>query len=263
MKRILATLLVLLGARADATTRNFEIEALGKRLAQTPWERRGQVSRAFKALGADALEPLLALVESPAMRELPSQKRAMVVAGALEALAQLRDRRAAGAFRAAADGSDETIARAAAEGLGMLGGPDEERFLIARAVDGGPHERAAIAGLGRLRTARSAAHLAARLEARPSPAIAIALADAMGLCGSSWAWQALGSDGDSVREPLAASLANALPAYEGRARDSLGVALLAVDHPSTPNRLASLRSTANAPLAADLQDLERRWQRMR
>jgi len=35
MKRILATLLVLLGARAEATPRNAEIEALGR-----SWRRR-------------------------------------------------------------------------------------------------------------------------------------------------------------------------------------------------------------------------------
>jgi len=225
------------------------------------------VSRAFKALGAQALEPLLALVESPALRDLPAEKRSMVVAGALEALAQLRDRRAAASFRAAADGGDETIARAAAEGLGMLGGPDEERFLIARAVEGGAHERAAIAGLGRLRTTRSSAHLAARLAAHPSPAVPAALADAMAFCGSSWPWQALGpthdQDGEAVRELLAAALADALPAYQGATREALGVALLAVGHASTPNRLARLRASASAPLAADLQDLERRWLRMR
>src|SRR5947209_3707231 len=107
MKRLLAALLMLLGARAGATEPRFaEVEALSKKLAQTPWERRGQVSRAFKALGADALEPLMALVESPTLRDLPSEKRAMVVAGALEALAAMRDRRASMTFRAAFDSGD-------------------------------------------------------------------------------------------------------------------------------------------------------------
>jgi hypothetical protein len=268
MKKLLAAMLVLLGARAGASEPRFaDVEALGKKLAQTPWERRGQVSRAFKSLGPGAFEPLLALVESHSMRTLPSQQRSMVVAGALEALGALRDRRAASTFRASVDSGDETIARAGAEGLGMLGGPDEERFLIARAVEGDARERAAIAGLGRLRSPRSATYLASRLDARPSGETARALAEAMGLCGSSWAWEALGptrnQNTDAVREPLAASLAAALPAYEGYTREALEIALLAVDHPSTPNRLAQLRVNAAPALAADLQNLERHWLRIR
>jgi hypothetical protein len=55
------------------------------------------------------------------------------------------------------------------------------------------------------------------------------------------------------------ALLAAYPAYEGRARASIGEALLVIEHPATPNALADLRLRAGSGLASDLQQLEARF----
>jgi HEAT repeat protein len=192
----------------------------------------------------------------------------MLLVGAIEAVGELRDLRAAPVMRQILDGAESNaeVARAAAEALGTFETDDEVAFLAAHARAGDRFERAAISGLGFARGAASVAALRARLESHPPAETAEALADAIGWLGSSWAWTALGparhEEGTALRDELSATLVAAFPTYEGAAREAIARALLVIDHPSTPNRLATLRAHASPALASSLQSLERRWLRV-
>lgn len=291
--RIFTTLLLLLlGTPAQATpalqqeiaqARERSPEAFARLealrvqvIAQPPaWERRGQVGRAMKALGADGLLPLLAmLTHLEPLRSASAAAREMLLVGAIEAVGALHDRRSAPVMRQLLDGPESSaapVARAAAEALGALAdlpdGDGELSFLVERATAGHPRERASIAGLGFARRPAAVAALRARLESAPSPGLTEVIAGAMGWLGSSWAWNALGpgraDEGLALRDELSASLVPAYAASSGRAREAIGRALLMIDHPATPNRLAALHATSDPTLAADLQELERRWLRLR
>ena len=287
MKKILTTLLLLLvgtpaGADelvklraeiADARTQKPEafaaVEQLRAKLVKSPptWEHRAQVSRTFKALGPAALYPLLAVVapDSAAVRNLAPTTRTIFLVSAIEALAAMKDRRALAAYHQIVDGleTEPLIVRAATQAIGALDTEEDASYLIARAQPGQPRELAAIAGLGYCRRTSAATHLSARLDAHPAATETAAIAEAMGWLGSSWAWTALGpqraAEGAQLRDRLAASLVAAYPNYSGQERQAIGEALLLVEHPATPNRLAQLRAHADVPLAADLLSLERRF----
>lgn len=252
-------------ARADEPAAFAAVEALKTRVVAQPprYERRAQIGRELKALGPDARDALLALVTAPPAMRDPRTRR-MLLEGALEALGELRDPRTAPALRAILDGpeADADVARAAAEALGRLGDSDAAVFLTARAAAGHPRERAALAGLSHCRRSDVADFLGARLDAQPDPASAVAIADAASFLGSSWAWTALGpsraDEGLAIRAHLSAAALRAYPRYSGAAREALGRTLLVLAHPGTPNALAQLRASAEPPLAADLQALERR-----
>jgi HEAT repeat protein len=293
MNRIFATLLMLvLGVPAQASADSLRTEIAQARerapeafsrlealraqvIAQPPpWERRGQVGRAMKALGPGGLFPLLALIQdAPALERATPATREMLLVGAIEAVGELRDARTVSVMRQFLDGNEANaqILRAAADALGTVadrpGAEDEIAYLAAHAKAGDRLERAAISGLGYTRHAIAVAALRARLENRPSAEVAEAVADAMGFLGSSWAWTALGparaDEGLDLRDELSVALTSAYAAYQARARAAIGRALLMIDHPSTPNRLAALRSGADPSLAADVQALERRWLHLR
>jgi hypothetical protein len=290
MKRIFATLMMLLvGAPvlaspleavqrdiAQARERSPEmfahVEQLRAQLlaAPPPYERRGQVVRQMKALGPDALLPLLQLItEQRGLDTVAQRTREMVLVGAIEAVGELKDLRAQGVMRAILDGPEANaqIARAAAEALGQLESDDAVAWLAAHAVAGDRRERAAIAGLAFARKPVAVAALRARLATHPDSGTVEKLADAMGFNGSSWAWQALGparaDEGLALRGELSNELVAAYARYDGRAREAIGRALLMIDHPSAPNRLSALSASANATLAADLQALQQRWLRLR
>jgi hypothetical protein len=287
MKKIFATLvLLLMGAPSSASPLRQEIAQAQERspelfaqlsslraqwiAAPPPYERRGQIGRALKALGPSALLPLLQLItDEHALAQAAPRTREMVLVGAIEAVGVLKDARSSGVMKAILDGneSNAAIARAAAEALGRLESDDAVAFLAAHAVAGDRRERAAVAGLAFARTAPSVAALRALLVTRPDAETTEKLADAMGFNGSSWAWVALGparaEEGLALRGELSNELTAAYPQYQGRAREAIGRALLTIDHPSAPNRLAALVSGADQALAADLQALQQRWLHLR
>jgi len=259
-------------ARSRAPEAFARVEALRAQIVAHPpaWERRANVSRAMKALGPDALMPLVALLSDGAqLQGAPAGVQTMLRVGALEAIGALRDRRAAPVLRQILDGNERNapVDRAAAEALGMLADDDSIAYLAAQAVAGDARERAAIAGLGFARRAPAVVALRARLDSGPSESLVEPLAEAMGWLGSSWAWQALGptraDEGLALRDELSASLVRAYPLHRGHAREAIARALLMIDHPSTPNRLAQLHGGADQTLLADLQSLEHRWLRVR
>jgi HEAT repeat protein len=248
------------------------VEALRERLlsAPPPYERRGQVTRALKALGEHGLLPLLALItDEMALKQASPQTREIVLVGAIEAVGVLKDARSAAVMRAILDGPEQNpeIMRAAAVALGQLEDEESLAYLVSHAVPGDGRERAAITGLGYARRPLAARALSARLDARPEPAIAEKVADSMGFMGSSWAWITLGEahadEGLALRAELSSALITAFPAYKGRAREAIGRALLVIDHPSAPRQLATLTAGTDRTLATDVQALKERWLRLR
>ncbi len=287
MKRVIAGLMVLLmephaWAAADGLQAEIlqarqripevfaRVEALRAKFIANPppYERRGEVARAMKALGQEGLMPLLALITNEeALRQVPPPTREIVLTSAIEAVGVLRDARTAAVMQAILDGQEANpaIARAAAESLGRLADDRSLSYLVARAVAKNPRERAAIAGLAYARRPLAVSALAARLEERPESGTAEKIADAMGFLGSSWAWTALGpaqaEQGLALRLKLSNALCAAYPAYPGPTREAIGRALLMIDHPSLPDRLAELSRNADRALAVDLQSLRQGWLR--
>lgn len=289
MNKLLATLLLLLvGAPAGAADlQKLRGEMRAARVAQPspfvaldtirarviasppPYDRKNTIARQMIALGADALYALLSLVEpgAPELAAATPRVRSMIRASAVEAVIQLKDRRAVPLMQQLVEEEDDfDVQRGAAEAIGVLEAREDALFLIARAQSGAKTDRAAIAGLSLCRRPEVAAHLAARLGAHPDDATAAAIADAIGFHGSSWAWEALGAaraqEGAAARQKLADALLSAYPGYQGRARSAIGNALIVVEHPATPNALAAMRARADQSLAADLQTLETRFIRL-
>jgi HEAT repeat protein len=230
-----------------------------------PIDRRGQVERKMKALGPDALLPLLALIiDTPALATAPAWARELVQVSAIEAVGALRDHRARPVMYKILDDAtaNERVARAAAEALGQLDDPDELAYLVARGTSGDRRERAALFGIGYVRRPAAAAALQARLVARPDADTTEVIAAAMGWLGSSWAWAAFGparaDEGLALRGELAGALVAALPGYRGRARTAIADALVMIDHPSTARRIEALRARSDRALAVELQALSDR-----
>jgi hypothetical protein len=194
--------------------------------------RRPSVSRELRAMGGEAVLPLLdLLVGGGSPRAMSDEERAALTLGALEAVAVQRDPRASGALRAAFSRlQDPASLRAAARGVAALGTPDDLSFLVGHLSTPGPRALAALEGLGALR-ARASLDLAATvLRAAQDPATIAAAARALGEIGSSWAQRA--EPGDAS---LPAAAAEALvPAYlraPAASRDALQVAILACGSP--------------------------------
>jgi hypothetical protein len=238
--------------------------------APPPRDRRVQVARAFRALGRPALEPMLALVEpdAPALRGAPAETARVLREGALEAIGALADPRAVPTLaRILDENAPPPVARSAAEALGTLCGDDEMALLGRHAAQGQRHELAAIAGLGQCRRLRAATLLAQRLDARPDDRMARAIAEAMGLLGSSWAWQAAGpahaAEANEVGERLAESLLHAYLSYPDDVARACARALVMLERPSTAERIAAARAAADGNGQRALDRLAQRWARSR
>lgn len=245
------------------------VERVRAEVAAHPPDARGSVAVGWRlrALGEQALVPMLALVATSetSMKELPVRSRRALLVGLLEAIGGLKDARAASTLRALLDGpeADAQVAATAASALGKLCRPEDAAFLVGRAVPGHARDRAAIAGLAECRREEVVTHLAARLDAHPDDATAVALAESLGSLGSSWAWQALAksklaASAEPIRTHAATALASAFVAYGGATRDAIGRALVMVEHPAARARLQALRGGVDPATAAAIEALEGR-----
>jgi hypothetical protein len=226
------------------------IDRLAARAAQLPVDRRASLARQLRALGPSALAPMVARLQqdSTAMKRLHAESEGAYAAFRLalvDALGYLRDTRAAPALKKEfeAPTSDARLARVAAEGLGRLC----DASLAPHGVANDPREQEAYAGLSLCRKETSANVLLGRLESIPPEATAKALANAIGMLGSSWAWEAMGSgakaEGDRVRAHAATVLLKVRASYSNGAKDAIEKALLMVDHPSTSQAVSALPAT--------------------
>lgn len=227
------------------------------------------VSRELRGLGPAALMPMLEALAfaAPERGSLTDAEWDALAVGMFEAVGMLRDARARPVLLAAfeAKGLRSAVRLAAARAAGRLGGDPELALLKKHAVAGDPLELFAIHGLGQLRRLESAQHLAARLGSTKDAEVAHAAAQALGVLGSSWAWQAAGPDaaqqGLAVRKACAEALAPSYVKRGGKARVAIGEAILMVDHPDT---VALLRAAGDAKVVdALIRRVERQRKRRR
>jgi len=219
-------------------------------------------SREMRALGAGVLLPMLealALAEPAGLADSDEEKTALANA-MLQAVGILRDRRATPILVAVFEHGHRRAlsgtAREAALALGRLG--DEEAFavLAKHTATGDPRRLAAIAGLGQSRRLDGAQHLAALGTSERDAGALVAIAHALGIAASSWAWQAMGSDaadlGLAVRTTAAKALVDLFVRHAGDVRVQAGKSLLMAEHKDTRELLLGARRKVDATTAAEI-----------
>lgn len=230
-------------------------------------ERRPTVGRELRALGPDALLPMLEMMAFTGYpRSLSTNERLALEAGLLDAVAELRDARAEpilrAAFRAA---SERHVLLGAARGLGALGGDGNLTLLVEASHKLGIRREAAIEGLGACHSLVAAERLAAILE-EEDVASARRAVKALGAAGSSWAW-ATGQFGDAregerLRNFAAARLAQACLARAELPVTEIVEALGMLEAPDTRAELEHVRARASDGRSRERIDrLMASWQR--
>lgn len=219
---------------------------------------RPTVLRELRAMGREALLPMLdVLALSGYPRALTADERAVLEVGLLDAVGELRDRRAEPVLRAAFERmtSPESV-RAAARALGRLGGDSEVAALSAAARVAGPRQAAALEGLGASRRDDAVGVIVGVLDGATEDAVVLAGARGLAEAGSSWAAAASGRD-TALSSRCAAALVRAFSRTHGEARDAIMVAVIAVAAPDTPALLAAVRPGADADTRRALDVMER------
>lgn len=227
------------------------IDSLATKAARLPSDRRASLVAPLRALGPTAVDGVLQRLnaDSPAMSALKVTSPAAhdaFVAALLDALGSFRSPRAEPTFARLfeAKESPALVARMAAEGLGRLCTTSSIATLSAHATTGDSLATNAADGLGQCRKESSAAVLTGWLATRPPADTTRAVAQALGMQGSSWAWQALGAaradEGKRIRTATASALMAAYPHYEGDAARALMNAILMVDEPSLNAAISQL-----------------------
>lgn len=225
------------------------------------------VGRELRHLGKDALLPMLealAFEVWPRGAATDPEWEALEV-GMLEAVAALHDPRSGSVLRAAYRIPQAAATRrAAAEGLGLLCDAASLSALTAGLSDA--RRGAAIWGLGHCRTEVAAERLVAALDGARSAGEAGEIARALGMLGSSWAWQAMGSEravqGVAIRASVAAALVRGYVRFaEDGVRAHLASSLGMVAHPATRDIVAKHGGRADAVTRRRLDGLATRIER--
>jgi hypothetical protein len=215
-------------------------------------------ARELRGLGAAGLLPMLEALafRAPTRGSLTDAEWDALGLGMLDAVGMLRDARSRPVLHAAfeAPGVRPALRSATARALGRLGGDAELALLVKHAAKGDALELYAIEGLGQLRRVESAKHLAARLAGAKDAKVSQAIVTALGMLGSSWAWQAMGpnaaSKGLEARKVCATALAPSYVRSHGSVRLATGEAILMVDHPDTVGLLQAARPSSGATARA-------------
>lgn len=251
---------LLFTAVDDVVAHADEIDAQG-RMPGIPLTPR------FKALGPNALFPMLdVLVTGRGLSAVKTASaRDALRVGLLEAVGGVRDARAVPVLeRELASATEPRLVRAAATALARVGTDGAvdvlERALATTRPDDAPRERALLEGLHDCRRTRAAALLAARLDATRDEATAKVLARSLGGAANAWAWLALADRTElaPTRDVAAGALLRAYVARRGEAREAAAKALLVVDAPDMPARIARARAQADADAAGALDALSAR-----
>ena len=228
------------------------------------------VGRELRRLGPAALLPMLEALafEAPAREGATDQEWTALTVGMLEAVGVLRDPRSGPVLRAifAGGSANAQVLRAAAVGMGQLGGDAELSALIKHSAAGDPLRAAAIEGLGNCRRLESAKHLASLLRTASDEVSAELLGKAIGRVASSWAWKAMGpaaeQEGIAVREVAAKALVAGFVRFGGQARAEMRRGLLMAEHRETPELLAKARPSVDAKTASELDSLSAQLNRV-
>lgn len=241
-----------------------DVRASVKGLDESKRGRLAAVGPRLKALGRDALLPMLALLALEAAREdaVPSARRALRV-GLLEAVGALRDPRAEAVLVAAAkaDHADAHVAAAAARALGRLGSTSSVATLKALAAGDAGHRLAAAAGLGECRRAASVAVLRA-LSTDAVDDVRLAAVRGLGAVGNAQAWKTSGmvrTEEAATRQAAAQALVALFVAGDEPARRLSAEGILLVDDPGTPALIEAAKAGADDQTVTALTALTERF----
>lgn len=224
----------------------------------TTRSRRPSVARELSVLGPQALLPMLdVLAVSGYPRALAPEEQQILEVGLLEAVGHLRDRRAEPVLRAAFDRmTSAEVLRAAARGLGALGGDGEIALLSAAARASGPRQLAALEGIGVSRRPEAAQVLIEVIDGAREDEVIQAASRGLAEVGSSWAHAATGTRTD-LSERSTEALVRAFVRTRGAARGAVQMAVLAVGSREAPRFIQAAMPSADADTRAALTSLER------
>lgn len=246
-------------AHPEMFTRVSDLVGVQPEYYLTRRSRRPSVAQELSALGPQALLPMLdVLAVSGYPRALSSEETAALEVGLLEAVGNLRDRRAEPVLRAAFERmASPPVLRAAARGLGALAGDGEVALLTSVARGGsGDRRAAALEGLGFSRRADAVAVLTEVLESAQEDAVIQSAARGLGEAGSTWAHTASGTRSD-LSERCTEALVRAFVRTRGANRDAVRLAVLSVGSREAPRFIQAARATADTDTRAALATLER------
>ena len=220
----------------------------------------------LRALGKPALLALLSELayDGQPTSTLSPEERSALLAGMVEAVGVIRDARSGPVLKAIFEGNtrDATVLRMTGEALGRLCGDAELQTLQKHVGPLDSLREGAIRGLGHCKRVEAATELSALLAKAPDAAAAEPIAVALGLVGSSWAWQALGpaaeQTGLAVREIAARALVSALPRHRGKAQSAITRSMVMANHPILPALLATARASATPEVAAVIDEVRAR-----
>lgn len=250
--------------KASSPTAFMRLSALRDRVPELDRTKHGRIvvlGPSFRALGADALLPMLEMLsaQTPAPGFSESARVALYV-GLLDAVGALRDPGAAPVLDALLTGNEQNraIVRATAEAFGKLGDDATAGRLVSLAKQPGTKRLGVVEGLGTCRRP-VVAHALASLATDISQAeVSLAAIRSLGLLGAAWAWETprlvTTGEGETVRSIAADSLVRAFVlAPDEPSRRAAETAILMVDHPATPSLVAAERARAT-PSAVALLD---------
>lgn len=223
------------------------------------------LTNSFKALGPDALMPMLEMlaVEQSVPANQPPTARLALEHGLIEAVGLLKDAKALPILTGIlAKTKDAQTTFMTAEAIARLGSDDAVATLTA-ALKGADvtRSRAIYRGLGACRRLASIQAISSQLDSHPDAESASILAKSLGHAGNAWGWKAGGNSAEegSSRDLAARSLMKAFVGYEGETRIAAQKALLVVDAGVTKQLIADARKGASPSLSAALDDLAERF----
>jgi hypothetical protein len=224
----------------------------------TTRSRRPSVMRELSALGPQALLPMLdVLAVSGYPRALAPEEQQALEMGLLDVVGRLRDRRAEPVLRAAFERmSSPDMLRAAARGLGALGGDGEIALLSAAARASGPRQLAALEGIGASRRPEATQVLIEVIDGARAEEVIQAASRGLAEVGSSWAHAANGTRTD-LPERSTEALVRAFVRTSGATRDAVRLAILSVGSREAPRFIQAAMAGADVDTRAALASLER------
>ena len=148
------------------------------------------------------------------------------------------------------------VLRAAARGLGALGGDGEIALLSAAARASGPRQLAALEGIGVSRRPEAAQVLIEVLDGARTEEVIQAASRGLAEVGSSWAHAASGTRTD-LPERSTEALVRAFVRTSGAPRGAVRLAILSVGSREAPRFIQAAMAGADVDTRAALTSLER------
>ncbi len=217
----------------------------------------------LRRLRQAALLPMLEALafEAPERGTLTEREYRALKVGLLEATGILRDGRATTVLqRAFENASHPDVVWAAGEALGRLCDDSSYQLLSKRLT--GAKKDGAIAGLGQCRRIDGTEKLAQALASTTDETEAAAIAKALGVAASSWAWQTYGkqaqAQGLEVRRIAATALVPAFIRHQGKARNAVRKGLSMAEYPGMAQLVRQHRHKADEATARALDRLAAR-----